>query len=232
MPRQTDPLSGRSARVSSTAARPTDTCPLIIHAATVLEMWEGRQSLGFTDTLGLRDVADPANVRTYVMTSTQHASDAAAAARPRHRSASATSRAIPTRTPGPCVHCWTALTQWVRDGEEPPPGAGAAHRRRHAGVAGRGALPVDPGERLWRRRAAGGAVPRRAQPAARVRPWRRLPDRRHQRRDLQVEPPEVGTARYGGLVPQVDVDGNDVGGVRAVYRPGADRHLHRVEPVP
>jgi hypothetical protein len=28
----------------------------IVQAATVLEMWEGRQSLGFTDPPGLRDV--------------------------------------------------------------------------------------------------------------------------------------------------------------------------------
>jgi hypothetical protein len=32
-----------------------------------------------------------------------------------------------------------------------------------------------------------------------------------------VEPPQIGTARYGALVPQVDLDGNDIGGVRAVY---------------
>jgi hypothetical protein len=34
---------------------------------------------------------------------------------------------------------------------------------------------------------------------------------------ITVEPPRVGTARYGALVPQVDLDGNDIGGVRAVY---------------
>jgi hypothetical protein len=32
-----------------------------------------------------------------------------------------------------------------------------------------------------------------------------------------IEPPRIGTARYGALVPQVDLDGNDIGGVRAVY---------------
>jgi hypothetical protein len=31
------------------------------------------------------------------------------------------------------------------------------------------------------------------------------------------EPPSIGTARYGVLVPQVDADGNDIGGVRNVY---------------
>src|SRR6202030_2104753 len=32
-----------------------------------------------------------------------------------------------------------------------------------------------------------------------------------------IEPPRIGTARYGALVPQVDLDGNDIAGVRAVY---------------
>ena len=34
---------------------------------------------------------------------------------------------------------------------------------------------------------------------------------------ITVEPPRVGTAAYGVLVPQVDADGNDVGGVRSLY---------------
>jgi hypothetical protein len=87
----------------------------------VLEIWEGRQSLGFTDPLGLRDVGDPANVRTYIMASTQHAP----APLP-----------LPDRAPfgvcyqqgNPNPHTWTmralldALTRWVRDGAAPPPG--------------------------------------------------------------------------------------------------------------
>jgi hypothetical protein len=32
-----------------------------------------------------------------------------------------------------------------------------------------------------------------------------------------VEPPRVGTASYGVLVPQVDADGNDLAGVRSVF---------------
>jgi hypothetical protein len=34
---------------------------------------------------------------------------------------------------------------------------------------------------------------------------------------LDVEPPRVGTAAYGVLVPQVDADGNDIAGVRSVF---------------
>ena len=34
---------------------------------------------------------------------------------------------------------------------------------------------------------------------------------------ITAEPPRVGTASYGILVPQVDGDGNDLGGVRSLY---------------
>ena len=34
-----------------------------------------------------------------------------------------------------------------------------------------------------------------------------------------IEPPRVGTVRYGALVPQVDLDGNDIAGVRATGLP-------------
>ncbi len=34
---------------------------------------------------------------------------------------------------------------------------------------------------------------------------------------ITIEPPLVGTASYGVLVPQVDRDGNDIGGIRSVF---------------
>ena len=37
-------------------------------------MWELRQSLGFTDPLGMHDLPDPPNVRSYLLASTQHSS--------------------------------------------------------------------------------------------------------------------------------------------------------------
>ena len=69
--RQFDPLTGRTQGLLDRCMA-TNTCPRIFHVATVLEMWEGRQSLGLTDPLGRYDVPDPPNVRTYIMASTQH----------------------------------------------------------------------------------------------------------------------------------------------------------------
>ena len=45
-----------------------------------LEIWEGRQSLGLTDPLGLTDAPEPSDVRTFIMASTQHGAAALPAA--------------------------------------------------------------------------------------------------------------------------------------------------------
>ena len=69
---ETDPLTGNTRGILD-RCNATRTCPKIVHVATSLEMWELRQSLGFTDPLGMKDLPDPPNVRTYLMVSTQHA---------------------------------------------------------------------------------------------------------------------------------------------------------------
>ena len=43
-----DPLTGRTQGILDRCTS-TNTCPKVVHAATALEMWELRQSLGFTD---------------------------------------------------------------------------------------------------------------------------------------------------------------------------------------
>ena len=97
----------------------TGTCPLIFHVATALEMWEGRQSLGLTDPLGQHDVADPPHVRTFIQASTQHA--AAQLPLP-----NAQPFGVCQQQSNPNPHTWTmralltALTDWVKDGKEPP----------------------------------------------------------------------------------------------------------------
>ena len=49
--REFDPLTGRNQGLLDRCAA-TDTCPKIFHVATVLEMWEGRQSLGTDGRVG------------------------------------------------------------------------------------------------------------------------------------------------------------------------------------
>ena len=119
--RQSDPVTERTQGLLDRCSA-TDTCPRIFHVATALEMWEGRQSLGLTDPLGLRDVADPPTVRTFIMASTQHG------AAPLPLAAHAPFGNC-QQQPNPNPQLWTmrallsALTAWVRDGAPPPDSA-------------------------------------------------------------------------------------------------------------
>ena len=213
--KQHDPLTGRDQGLLDRCTK-TRTCPDIFHVATVLEMWEGRQSLGLTDPAGRHDLDAPPNVRTYIMASTQHGP------------ASLPLPAGPVfgncqQQPNPNQQVWTmrallkAFTGWVRDGDLPPPSV-VPHIADGTMVApDQVRFPPIPA-------IAYGGVSRPALP-----PGVRVYDTLHvldygpgyRAGDtsgvLSVEPPRVGTASYGVLVPQVDADGNDLAGVRSVF---------------
>lgn len=199
--RQTDPLTGRTQGLLDRCTA-DNTCPRIVHAATALEVWEGRQSLGLTDPLATKDVADPANVRTYIMGSTQHS--------PAPFPIPAPSVCQYPGNPNPYV--WTmralldGLTKWVRD-DKRPPNAAVPHIADGTLVTPDSVhFPAIPGFRF----------------TALSNPLHVF-DRgpRYKAADtmgiMDIEPPKVGTASYGVLVPQVDADGNDLGGVRSLF---------------
>ena len=212
--RQTDPLTGRTQGVLDRCTA-DNTCPRIFHAATALEIWDGRQSLGFTDPMGRMDAPEPPNVRSYIMASTQHGP----AALP-----------LPTKQPfgfcaqqgNPMPHVWTmralltAFTAWVHDDKRPPNSTIPRISDGTLVAADAVNFPSIPAN-------AYGGVER---PGVRYLgmynplhvfdrgPLFRAAD------SSGIEtlvPPRVGTAQYGVLVPQVDVDGNDVGGIRALF---------------
>src|SRR6266851_5432858 len=114
-----DPLTHQTDGILRRCRR-THTCPKIFHVATALEIWEGRQSLGFTDPLGKRDLPDAKNTRSYIMASTQHGS---AAFNP--VSGPAFGDCEQQTNPNPQAETmralWVAFTDWVKDGKEPPP---------------------------------------------------------------------------------------------------------------
>ncbi|MEJ1974954.1 MAG: alpha/beta hydrolase domain-containing protein [Acetobacteraceae bacterium] len=212
--KQTDPLTGRSQGVLDRCLA-SNTCPRIFHVATVLEMWEGRQSLGLTDPLGQHDVPDPAPVRTYIMASTQHApAPLPLATQPPFGNCQ--------QQPNPNPQLWTMralltdFTAWVRDGVEPPASA-VPHIADSTLVApDQVRLPAIPATQY-------GGVPRPAMSD------KRLYDTLHvldygpgyhpgdTSGILSIEPPQVGTGSYGILEPQVDADGNDIPGIRSVF---------------
>jgi len=212
--RETDPLTGRTQGLLD-RCNTTDTCPRIFHVATVLEMWEGRQSLGLTDPLGQHDVPDPPNVRTYIMASTQHGPAALPLA-------SAPPFGNCQQQPNPNPQVWTmralltALVAWVRDGVAPPPGAVPRIADGTMVAADQVRFPPIPANHY-------GEVERPAVSTTRIYDTLHVLDFGPLYRAgessgiITVEPPHVGTESYGVLVPHVDSDGNDIGGIRSVF---------------
>ena len=212
--RQRDPITGRQQGLLDECMA-TDTCPRIFHVATALEMWEARQSLGLTDPLGHSDVPDPANVRTFVMASTQHG----AAALPL---ATKPPFGFCQQQPNPNPQLWTMrallsdLVQWVRDGVEPP--ASVVPRIADGTLVGADQVhfPPIPANNY-------GGVERPAVPPERVTNALHLLDFGPLYRPettsgiITVEPPRPKPDAYGVLVPNVDADGNDIGGLRSVF---------------
>ena len=211
---ETDPLTGRTQGLLD-RCNATNTCPLIFHAATALEIWEGRQSLGLTDPMGTRDAPEPPNVRTFIMASTQHAPPALP---------------LPTATPFPlCAqqvnpnpHTWTmralltSLTEWVRDGKMPPASVVPRVADRTLVAPDQVRFPFIPANRY-------GGVDRPAMRYAGAASALHVLDFGPEYRAgdssgvISREPPSVGAASYGVLVPQVDADGIDLAGVRDLY---------------
>jgi hypothetical protein len=212
--RQFDPLTQRDQGVLDRCTA-TGTCPKIFHVATVLEMWEGRQSLGLTDPLGRKDVPDAPDVRTFIMAGTQHGPAVLPlATRPPFGNCQQ------QPNPDPQVYTMRALlhdfANWVRDGVTPP--AGAAPRIADGTLvpADQVRFPEIPANRY-------GGVDRPAASTARVYSTLHVMDYGPLYRAgdssgiLSIEPPHVGTASYGVLEPQVDADGNDLAGIRSVF---------------
>lgn len=212
--RQTDPITGRSQGLLDRCTA-NGTCPFIFHMATALELWEGRQSLGLTDPLGLRDADEPENVRTFIMASTQHAPPALPLP-------VTPSFGLCQIQSNPNPHTWTMraafinLIGWVRDHTAPPASVKPSVANGTLVPADRVHFPLIPATNY-----AGVARPALRYTGA-VNSLQVLnfgPDFRPQDSSgiLTNEPPKAGVGSYGILVPQVDADGIDVGGVRDVY---------------
>jgi hypothetical protein len=179
-------------------------------------MWEGRQSLGLTDPLGMTDVADPADLRTYIMTSTQHAP-----ARLPLPKGPVFGNCQQQSNPNPQV--WTmralltAMTGWVRDNATPPPSM--VPRLADGGLVAPDQVRFPPIPSVG----YGGVTRPAILPGPRVYDTLHVLDRGPDYRAgdtsgvITREPPAVGAASYGVLVPQVDPDGNDLGGIRSVF---------------
>jgi hypothetical protein len=189
-----DPFTGK---VDSVLKRP-DTDPLIVHSHTAGEYWERHGSMTHTDPRDGSDVEIPPNVRMYALAGAPHA--AIAADNPRW-----IGQLPPNNiSPQPFLRaCFALMDRWATTGEPPPP---SRVPRRSEGTL------VSPEEALKRfPKISGVNVP--ATPS-RLPYWNYGPDF-DELGIVSVFPPEaVKGKEYPVQVPQVDADGNDMGGVR------------------
>lgn len=107
-----DPVSGLTDGIFA-RCQASNTCPKLMHVDSSVEFWQARASLVVTDGAG-KDIALPAGVRAYLMSSTQHM-------------AAATPTVGICKYPnnpaqqGPAVRALLErLVEWSRDGKEPP----------------------------------------------------------------------------------------------------------------
>ncbi len=189
-----DPFTGK---VDSVLKRP-DTDPLIVHCHTSSEYWERHGSMTHTDPRDGSDVEIPANVRMYMLAGSPHA--AIAADNPRWAGQLPPSNF----SPQPFLRaCFVLMDRWASAGVPPPPSR----------VPGRskGQL-VSPEEALKKfPRIPGVNLP--ATPS-RLPLWNYGPDF-DERGIMSIFPPQAAPGKeYPIQVPQVDIDGNDLGGVR------------------
>jgi hypothetical protein len=191
----TDHLTGKTDAILK---RP-DTDPYVMHTQSATEYWQRRGSLVHTDTRG-NDLEQPANVRVYLWSSSQHSASPLPSA--------------PDKGPGQNFYnivstsmifraLLDAMDAWVTNGTLPPDSR--IPLRKDGTLATyqewREKFPRIPGEMLT------------AGPAA-------LPLLDHgpdvERGILSKEPPDVLNPNgYAVLIPLTDADGNDVAGIRA-----------------
>ena len=179
--RQSDPLTGARGGVM----RNDGFDPLWIDTNTSTEYWQKGASLLVTDPLGNRDVALPANARSYLIAGTQHngtawmRSTAGPCVNPRN-----------PHSPNPALRALlVALDEWMSDGKAPP----ASRTPRIAGgtlvTPDQLAFPAIPGIENVRRMNEIGVL----------KDWIK---------------PELDLSRpYGARVPAVNADGNEIAGV-------------------
>ncbi len=188
---QKDPFTGRSDGILARCTQRHD-CPKITHTESGIEYWQSGQSLVTTDGLGRRDGKIPDNVRIYHMASTQHVD-------------------LATMPAGVCAEPWNptdrrpvmralllALDRWVKDGTKPPPS-------RYPRLADRSLVAMKD----WKFQVAGVERPKapNGKPRFDYGPA-------FGKGIIDTVLPKTTAQAYTVLVPQVDADGNEIGGVR------------------
>ncbi len=187
----TDPVSGRTDGQLARCARQR-ACPKIMHLDTGTEAWGGRASLVVADSSGAKDLPVPDNVRLYYLSGSQHVP----AAKPGYGICKNLANPNPYRETLRAL--LVAMQGWVETGNAPPPS-------RYPRVSDGMLVAPLPADAFGFPRIPGAPY------------FDRISDLHV--KDFSVQPPRlVPGKRYVVLVPKVDADGNDVGGVHSTTR--------------
>ncbi len=189
----TDHLTGATDAICK---RP-DTDPLIFHSQTGTEYWQRHGSLVHTDTQG-NDLAQPDNVRVYFWSSSQHFANPRLAAPNR----GVCQNLINTvRTSMLFRGLLDAMNRWASDGKSPPD---SRMPTRADGTL----ATIDE----WR--AQFPAIPATATPRVSAPLFRYDFGPKAENGVFDIQPPKIADGQYATLIPAVDIDGNDIAGVR------------------
>jgi hypothetical protein len=191
---QTDPKTGQTAGLLD-RAKAANVLPKIFYTNTSYEYWSRAASLIHTSPDGKSDLPLMDNVRIYFLAGLQHFSDPF----PPARDKDLLGQNLPN--PNPVLYFWRALfvamDEWVRDGKAPP-------ASRYPKLADKTLVGLDD---LKFPRIPNVHLPARAHQAFHLDfgpGWKN--------RIITKQPPGVGKP-FPVFIPQVDKDGNDVGGV-------------------
>jgi hypothetical protein len=194
---QTDPVTGQTAGLLD-RARAAAVLPKIFYTNTSYEYWSRAASLIHTSPDGKRDLPLLDNVRVYLLAGLQHFSAPFPPTRVNDRGLLA--QHLPNANP--VRWFWRALfvamDDWVRAGKAPP-------ESRYPKLADKTLVTRD---QVNFPRIRGVILPERVHEALRFDfgpQWKK--------RIITKQPPGVGKP-FPVFVPQVDADGNDLGGVR------------------
>ncbi|HEU5194279.1 MAG TPA: alpha/beta hydrolase domain-containing protein, partial [Methylomirabilota bacterium] len=191
---QTDTVTGRRDGILARCAA-RGNCPKILHTVSSNEYWNAGHSLVTTDTLGRADGTPPADVRIYHVAGTQHTGG-------RGGTMPKDVCALPFNPTDlhPVLRAVTlALDAWVKDGTPPPPSRYPRLDDRTLVAMENVGFPRLPGVET----PVGPIVRRRIDYGA---DW--------SRGIVGRTPPEPLSPPYVSLVPRVDGDGNEIGGLR------------------
>jgi hypothetical protein len=205
--RYRDTLRGRPPAGILDRCRATNTCPKIFETLGSAEFWGLRESPDFVGTSGV-DIPLPANVRRYYFAGTTHGGGSGAFTLnpPKSRAV-----CVLPDDPAPEVEheraLLVALTDWVVRGIAPPPSRYPRMSERTL------ATPEDVARRFPR-------IPGAPSPAEMLNPLLEYDfgaafDAGDMKGAITVQPPIVKRV-LPSWVPQVDGDGNEIGGIKSV----------------